>query len=280
MIEDLIPRLLGWVPVSWRRTIIGPPDKPSAAATLVHRLINRLPRPQSDIAACHGALQGYRMSADWERFRSFLYGTWEPNVVQAVTSAIKPGMSIIDVGAHVGYYSLLFAKCTGPSGQVVSFEPSEANFALLKKNVELNHLSNVQLFHEAVYSKTCDITINVPEDLHNSGNASICQMDCSKPLQVKAITLDSFCASSNFHPDFLKMDVEGAEYDVLVGAQRVIAEFRPKMLIELHHFDRNRDGHPVPRLLAQWGYDIDWIDRWDLTSHILARPCPANSPAP
>src|ERR1700757_2298643 len=119
MIENLIPRLLGWVPVSWRRMIIGCPDKPSETATLVHRLINSLPCPESDVTACHGALQGYRMSVDWERFRSFVYGTWEPNVVQAVTSAVKPGMRIVDVGAHIGYYTLLFAKFAGPSGHVV-----------------------------------------------------------------------------------------------------------------------------------------------------------------
>jgi FkbM family methyltransferase len=272
MIENLIPRLLGWVPVSWRRMIIGCPDKPSETATLVHRLINSLPCPESDVTACHGALQGYRMSVDWERFRSFVYGTWEPNVVQAVTSAVKPGMRIVDVGAHIGYYTLLFAKFAGPSGHVVSFEPSVANFALLKKNVELNHLPNVQLFHEAVYSRTGDLTINVPEDVHNSGNASICHLERSKPLQVKAITLDSFCASSNFCPDFLKMDVEGSEYDVLLGGREVIAQSRPKMLVELHHFDGNAALNPVPDLLRKWAYDVQWLDRWDFTSHILASP--------
>lgn len=272
MIEDLIPRFLGWVPVSWRRAIIGRPDKPSGAATLVHRLINRLPRPESDVAACRGALQGYRMSADWEHFRSFVYGTWEPNVVQTVTSAVKPGMRIVDVGAHIGYYTLLFAKFVGPSGHIVAFEPSAANFTLLKKNVELNHLPNVQLFQEAVYSRAGDITINVPEEVHNSGNASIRHLDQSKALQVKAVTLDSFCASSKFHPDFLKMDVEGSEYEVLLGGQEVIAQYRPKMLVELHHFDGNVALNPVPDLLRKWAYDIQWLDRWDLTSHILASP--------
>ena len=272
MIESLIPRLLGWVPVSLRRTIIGRPDKPSRAATLVHRLLNRLPRPESGVAACHGALQGYRMSVDWERFRSFVYGTWEPNVLRAVTSAVKPGMRIVDVGAHIGYYTLLFAKCAGPSGRVVSFEPLPANFASLQKNVRLNRLQNVETFPEAVFSHTKGIIIHVPSGSANPGEASINSSAGARQLTVESTTLDFFCASSSFKPDFVKIDVEGAEYDVLIGGQEVIAQFRPKLLIELHHFEGSLEAHPVPGLLAQWGYDIEWIDRWDMTSHMLAVP--------
>lgn len=272
MVENLIPRLLGWVPVSLRRTIIGRPDRPSAAATFFHRLLNRIPRPQSDIAVCSGALQGYRMSVDWERFRSFVYGTWEPNVVQAVTSAVKPGMSIVDVGAHIGYYTLLFAKCAGPAGHVVSFEPFPANFAVLQKNVRLNQLKSVEVFAEALFSHTQGIVINVPGGPANPGDASIRSIEGGKPLPVPTATLDSFCASSSFRPDFIKIDVEGAEYDVLIGGQDVVARFRPKMLIELHHFDGNVAINPVPDLLAKWGYHVQWLDRWRLTSHILASP--------
>ena len=274
MIEDLIPRLLGWVPVSWRRTIIGPPNKPSRAATFVHHLLNRLPRPKSGVMACYGPLRGYRMSVNWERFRSFAYGTWEPNVLHAVTSIVKPGMKIVDVGAHIGYYTLLFAKCVGPSGQVASFEPLPENFVSLQENVRLNHLQNVELFPEAVFSHTQGIVIHVPADMDNTGDASIHRIEGAKDLSVPTATLDSFCVSFGFRPDFVKIDVEGAEHDVLLGGQEMVANFRPKMLIELHHFDRNVDAHPVLDLLAQWAYDIKWIDRWDLTSHILAIPRP------
>jgi hypothetical protein len=68
------------------------------------------------------------------------------------------------------------------------------------------------------------------------------------------------------------MDVEGAEYDVLMGAERMIDRFRPKLLIELHHFDGNLAAHPVPDLLSSWGCRIRWIERSKMTSHILATP--------
>ena len=89
---------------------------------------------------------------------------------------------------------------------------------------------------------------------------------------MQATSVDVFCEQSGIRPDFLKMDVEGAEYEVLMGAKETIAQLRPKMMIELHHFDGNLAAHPVPDLLAGWGYQIQWIERWQLTSYILALP--------
>jgi FkbM family methyltransferase len=272
MRQSFIPRLLGCVPVSWRRGIIGDPSRPSRLATYLHQLLNRVPHGESEILECRGALEGYRMAVDWDHFRSFAYGTWEPNVLRAVTSSVRPGMAVIDIGAHIGYYTLLFAKCVGLSGRVASFEPTPPNFEVLQKNVQLNNLQNVQTFPEAVFSRNQEITINVPSGLINSGGASINRMDGATQVRARAITLDSFCASAGFCPDFLKLDVEGAEHDVLMGGRETIAHFRPRMLVELHHFDGNLAAHPVPDLLTEWGYEIEWLDRWDMTSHILAVP--------
>jgi len=270
MLDNVIPRILGWVPVYWRCAIIGHPDRPSRVATFVHNLLNHLPRAESTAAACRGALEGYRMSVDWKRFRSFVYGTWEPEVTGVITSTVKPGMTVIDIGSHVGYYSLLFAKCVGPTGRVFSFEPLPENLALLRKNVQLNKLTNVHSLSYALFSRAGELSLSVPSESPNSGDGSVIHERGSKHVLVPAITLDSFCASANIQPDILKMDVEGAEYDVLLGAQETISKCRPKLLIELHHFDGNVAAHPVPDLLAGWSYQIQWIDRWPLTSHILA----------
>ena len=270
MIEKLIPRLLGRVPVPLRRAIIGRPDKPSGVATFVHNLLNHLPRAESKVAACQGPLEGYRMLVNWRRFRSFVYGTWEPEVTGVITSIVKLGMTVIDIGAHVGYYSLLLAKCVGPTGRVFSFEPLHENLALLRKNVQLNNLTNVHSFCDALFSRAGELSLSVPDESPDSGDGSLIHDRGSKHVPVQAITLDSFCASANIQPDILKMDVEGAEYDVLLGAQETIRRCRPKLLIELHHFDGNVAAHPVPDLLAGWSYQIEWIGRWPLTSHILA----------
>jgi FkbM family methyltransferase len=272
MLESVIPRVLAWVPVTWRRAIIGRPGNPSRAATFVHDLLNRRPPAASQVYSCRGALQGYRMYTDWSRFRGLVYGTWEPDVVGVVVAAVKAGATAIDIGAHIGYYTLLLAKCVGPAGRVISFEPLPVNLALLRQNVQLNGLQQVQVQAQAVFSRNEELTITVPDHGPNSGEASVLPVEGAKQLRVPATTLDSFCSSTAIRPDFLKMDVEGAEYEVLLGAKETIAQWRPKMLIELHHFDGNLAAHPVPELLASWNYEIQWIDRSDMTSHILALP--------
>lgn len=218
-----------------------------------------------------GTLDGYRMCVDWRQFRSFIYDSWEPQVVRRIVSTIRPGMTVVDVGAHVGYYTLVFAKYVGATGRVISFEPLPVNFALLKKNVELNELKHVELFASAVFSRSGDLTISIPDD-SNSGEASVMHRVGAKQLEVQATTLDVVSSTLDFKPDFIKIDVEGSEFDVLSGAQEIIRRCRPQMLIELHHFDGNLAGHPVPGQLAGLGYDLEWIERSDWTSHVFASP--------
>jgi len=279
VLENVIPRLLGWVPISWRRALIGRPDNPSRVATLAHNLLNRVPPSESQVYDCQGALEGYRMSIDWNRFRSFVYGTWEPEVFRAVTATVKPGMTVIDIGAHIGYYTLLFSKYVGPNGYVFSFEPLPGNYALLQKNILLNNLQNVHPLNQAVFLRTQEIVITVPDEQPNPGSGSMYTEKGAKQYHVDAVSLDDYCEKSAIRPDLLKMDVEGAEYDVLMGAVNTIDRYRPKLLIELHHFDGNLAAHPVPDLLKGWGYQIQWVERWQLTSYILATHAFAQSEA-
>jgi FkbM family methyltransferase len=277
MLPNLIPHLLSLVPQSLRSAIIGRPDKPSRLATWAHDLFNRLTPSKSRPFACQGPLQGYRMFIDWSRYRSFVYGTWEPAVAKVVSEIVGKGMTVIDIGAHHGYYSLYFAKCVGPTGRVFSFEPVPENFALLRKNILLNDISWVEAFPDAVFSCTKDLSFAAPDQSANSGEGSLVDGYKGRQISVHAVTLDSFCTSAHSLPDLIKMDVEGAELHVLLGAKETLKQCSPKLLIELHHFDGNVAAHPVPELLQGHGYEVRWIEKFQWTSHILAIP---NSAAP
>jgi FkbM family methyltransferase len=272
MIGNIIPRVLACVPRSLRRAIIGPPDNPNRLATLAHNLLNRLTPSESQEFPCQGPLGGYRMCIDWSRYRSFIYGTWEPKVTEVVAEILRKGMTVIDVGAHVGYYSLYFAKCVGPTGRVFSFEPVPENLALLRKNVLLNQISWIHAYPEAVYSCTRDISFSAPGDSANSGEGSLAHEHGGRQILVHAVSLDSFCCSGDIRPHLIKLDVEGAELEVLLGARSTIERCSPNLLIELHHLDRNVAAHPVPGWLIGLGYQIRWIEQWQWTSHILAVP--------
>jgi FkbM family methyltransferase len=271
VLELLVSNILRQVPPLWRRRIIGRPDHPSFVATLAHRVLDKISDGTARSYACTGTLDGYQMYVDWSQFRSFVYDSWEPDVVRKIVSTIRPGMTVVDVGAHVGYYTLVFAKYVGATGRVISFEPLPANFALLEKNVELNQLKHVDLFNSAIFSRSGDLAISIPPD-SNSGEASVMQPPGDNQLHVPATTLDLVSSNLDLKPDFLKIDVEGCEFEVLRGAQQTIRTCRPRMLIELHHFDGNLAGHPVPDQLAGMGYDVEWIERSAWTSHIFASP--------
>lgn len=270
MLQDVIPRLLSFVPPSLRMAVIGRPDDPSHFATLLHNFFNRFTPSKSRAFACQGPLKDYQMFIDWDRYRSFVYGTWEPEVGQVVNETVRKGMTVIDIGAHHGYYSLYFAKCVGPTGRVFSFEPVPENFALMRKNILLNNINWIETFPHALFSCTKDISFAAPDESLASGDGSLLESRKGRQILVHAVTLDSFCAPAQIRPDVIKMDVEGAELDVLLGARDTLKQCSPKLLIELHHFDGNVAAHPVPGFLMSSGYEVRWIEKSQLTSHILA----------
>jgi FkbM family methyltransferase len=215
------------------------------------------------------------MSTDWTRYRGYIYGNWEPVATQTIISNAKRGMCVFDIGAHLGYYSLLLAKCVGPVGRVVSFEAAPGNFSTLQRNILMNNLDNVELINQAVFSKSGTIGMSVSPTNTSSGDWSISRPANGHSIQVQTISLDQFCQANQVFPDFLKIDVEGAEYDVLMGGRETIGRSRPTMLIELHHFDGNMAANQVPDLLREWNYHIQWLETWPQTSQILAQPSSA-----
>ena len=269
MWRSLLPRALGLVPPTLRRIIIGRSDQPSRVATVFHSLVNYTVAEASEALPCHGPLQGFKMSTDWKRYRGYIYGNWEPVATEAILTYVQPGMCVFDIGAHLGYYSLLLAKCVGPGGRVVSFEAAESNFSRLQRNISVNNLDNVELINLAVFSKSGTIPISLSSTDTGSGDWSISRQANKDSIEVQTISLDQFCEAKRVLPDFLKIDVEGAEHDVLLGARETIGRCQPTMLIELHHFDGDLAANPVPDLLLQWNYRIQWLEKWPQTSQIL-----------
>ena len=255
-----------------RRTLTGTPYAPSRLAQWVHSLLNWIAAERFPILPCAGPLAGYRMKIDWHRYRSFAYGTWEPEVVSCLSRNLRPGSVALDIGAHIGFYTLLLSKLAGSEGMVYSFEPLPENYRLLSENVELNHCGNVRLFRKAILSQSGVISVTVPANEPVPGSVSLATDYGTPPIQVEGVTLDEFAAQTGQAIHLVKMDVEGAEHDVLVGGRATIQKHRPALLIELHHFDGGPDDHPVLALLRGWNYGVEWLNRMPETSHIFCRP--------
>jgi FkbM family methyltransferase len=259
-----------WIPPNVKIALRGKSSSPRWIAEAIHRMVNWLPANRYPILDCRGVLDGYRMRLDWNKHRSFAYGTWEPEVVDAVLRSMEPGMVAIDVGAHGGFYALLLAKVVGPDGKVIALEPLPANFRFLKENVAINTLRNVAAEPLAASDHSGDLAIEVPDEASSLLAGPLADADERGTAHVRCVGLDEYCSAKQLRPDFIKIDVEGAENDVLNGARHIVNEFHPTMMIELHDFAQPEE-HPIVIRLRAMGYAIEWLGEIRYTAHFLAR---------
>lgn len=164
-------------------------------------------------------------------------GNYEVSETQFFCSIIEPGMTVADVGANIGYYTLLAANRVGPTGRVVSFEPLEHNAALLSRMVAENGLGDrVRVQQQAVSDRPGTAELTIAAGARNSGGAYLAPTSDVRPgfvtQKAETVTLDSFEELRDV--DVLKIDVEGAEPFAFLGAQTIFENARPIVLCELH----------------------------------------------
>lgn len=163
------------------------------------------------------------------------YGVYEPLETKLFLEKLRPGMVVIDVGANIGYYSIMASKNIGPLGKVLAFEPEENNFKLLLKNIEINECKNIILVKKAISDRDGFSELFIHRD--NLGMHSLVS-DSSQngPIRqnVETITLDAFIEQNikNSRIDIIKIDVEGAEGRVLKGAKALLEMQAPCIFIE------------------------------------------------
>jgi FkbM family methyltransferase len=165
---------------------------------------------------------------------------------------VQPGQVVIEVGANIGAHTVPLARHVGPSGLVIAFEPQRILFQMLCANLALNSLPNVYCFNNAVGAVHGSVRVP-PIDYGTRGNFGALALgghEIGEPLTV--ITLDGFTLS---RCDFLKVDVEGMEKQVLEGATDLIARLKPVLYVE-----NDREGEEIPliRLIDSMGYSMYW----------------------
>jgi FkbM family methyltransferase len=210
------------------------------------------------------------MRVEWARYRCFAYGSWEPELIELVSKTVKSGFTVVDIGAHIGYYSLLFSRLVGPTGYVMAFEPVPKNFEFLSENIRLNNCTNIEAQNRAVLDRAQQIRIEMPENDPLPVGVSFANPDNKGDVIVEAVSLDDFVLGRTKRVDFLKVDAEGAEDKVLDGARALIERDHPLMMMEVHHFDGRLENSTVPARLVSMGYRLEQIDRGYMTSHFWA----------
>jgi len=159
--------------------------------------------------------------------------SWNPEEYAAFRTAVRPGATVLDVGANVGAYTMLFARWVGASGQVVAFEPAPASSAGLREHLRLNGLSDrVEIVEAAVSDRAGSAAFN--SDGVSGANALVAGAADPGAITVATTSLDAFCADRGLRPSVVKVDVEGGELDVLRGGRRVLATPGLHAFLEFH----------------------------------------------
>lgn len=201
----------------------------------------------------------------------------EEDLTSFMLKYLKPGMTFLDVGAHIGYFSMLASFLVGPKGKVHSFELTPRTYEMLKANV--SELGNVQANLQAVWSKEETITFRdygpfyAPCNSFTEGKIApkILKRLTPKFWKAKTISLDKYCEINKVKPDFVKIDVESAEYEVLQGMMKIIKKYKPVISIEVGDKDlANVKGSRANiELLQDLGYKSLSFSKGKIVEHRL-----------
>jgi FkbM family methyltransferase len=189
-----------------------------------------------------------------------LYATWKAYSDRQeralLRKLIEPGMNIVDVGANIGLYTRFLARLAGDAGHVDAFEPAPLNYSRLQKNV--GALKNVSIVHAAVGAQQGTVKLYISNEL-NVDHHTYDSADGRRSIDVPLIRLDDYFAPGQ-RVDWIKIDVQGYEYDVLIGAKRVLAE-NPNVKIIMEYWPyglmkAKTDPRALIALILSLGLDI------------------------
>lgn len=212
--------------------------------------------------------------------RSILkYGSWQPEVWDSLNSSLCDSAVLLDVGAHIGYFSLKGAAKVGPRGRVVSFEPNPETLDELRANIDASHVDSIVTVQPIACSDRDQQLTLYASRIWNTGSSSLSKEnagnfdDAPKPYQVRGRPIDDVVRELRLQRvDAIKIDVEGAEVSVLRGAMETLKRFHPKVVMEIVAEQLASLGtkpDDVFGLLRQAGYDagkkIDGVGDWEFS---------------
>ena len=177
-------------------------------------------------------------------------GIYEYKKVKLLEKLIKPGLTILDVGVNSGYFTLLAAKLMQDQGQILVFEPAPENYQRVKKTLAYNRYQSISLWPLALFNRNGQLSLFKGVE---SGCHSLIKDSGLGSWPVITKKLDDFIFEQNIKKvDLIKIDVEGAEIEVLEGARKLLNEQHPQLIIDLHQIDRKK----FYQLLTDFGYQI------------------------
>jgi FkbM family methyltransferase len=191
-------------------------------------------------------------------------GVWEPVESALVAQLLRPGDVFVDLGANIGYYTVLAALACGPRGTVHAFEPEPGNFRLLRENVALNGLANVTAVEAAVSSASGSVDLFLSHD--NQGDHRIYDNESrASRVRVRQVSLDDWFRGRDSRVDVVKMDTQGSEGRIIDGMEGLIDANRERMrmVVEFWPYGLEGSGDSAAGLverLARFDFAVSKVD--------------------
>lgn len=225
-----------WLPMGIKRGVY---RYPYLARVIRSQLNRAAPEGLVEIQVASGLLAGSRLILDLQTEKDYWLGTYEAALQQALRDLVKPGMIAYDVGAGIGYITLMLAKVVGEGGRIFAFEALPSNLERLRENVCMNEMQNsVMIIPGAIMDHEGRAQFLVgPSGGMGKVSGSTGRQDVHYPttIDVRAFTLDGFIyEAGNPTPDVMKMDIEGGEILAIPGMRRLLREAKPLIFLELH----------------------------------------------
>ena len=255
-------------------------------ARLLRGVLNQAaPQGISEARVAAGGLEGFRLLLDLQTEKDYWLGTYEPELQEAIRREVRPGMVAYDIGANIGYVSLLLARAVGPQGRVFAFEALPANLERIRANLALNPQAAVSPIGMAVIDgdRPVEFLTHASGAMGKAaGSAGRIGEAYGAAIQVSGISLDIFIyAHLNPVPQVVKIDIEGGEVLALPGMRRLLREGRPLVFLELHGPEAARvawdeltaAGYQLSRMDS--GAYIPSFDTLDWKAYVVAKAGPA-----
>lgn len=220
-------------------------------------------------------INGHTLRLPTRYFRYFPE-EYEAENFEFLEDSCKTGSVVIDIGAHIGLFSVIASQVTGDKGKVYAFEPAPNTFVLLKKTLSINQSQVIEPFQKAVGKESGKITFFVSDGEADNSNSLVNYKE-DRPLHgidVEVTSVDAFVKEKNISKlDFIKIDVEGAEYDTLRGAIETLKNLKPVCIVAVHPEPIQAKGdrlEDIYDLIAGCGYRITYNKKTFSKAELLA----------
>jgi FkbM family methyltransferase len=188
----------------------------------------------------------------------YFFRLFDPETTFLAQHLIQPKDTVFDIGANIGYFTVLFGQITGTACKVHAFEPNPLIFKRLEKNTAQNNFAQVKLNQRAVGSSNTTRTLYWTEE-RRSGDANLFSGK-GKSFEVDQIKLDDYCQVEQVIPQIIKIDVEGAEFEVIKGAEQILTTAQPLLILEYNTLLAEKAGYHSQTLLeylrGKFGYQF------------------------